>query len=283
VNDMRQWMRKGVAAIAAPIATSVLFFACGKSESNPARPPKAAAKGDVDVASRQSRGADGSEKTASPYADLTANLVEKTGLLPIGYIETQVDGTLRQCMGAYVGSGKMLTAAHCLAGVSLAGKCPPTLRIRWLRQEAGNYSVQEDAAACTDVVTTAKDVPAGSDLALVTLASVGTWPGEALQLETSSGVLAHRVKMVGPQGHNQSLLLRARLGTAYQDLGDFILTNAQHAPGFSGAPVYAGGDSTSTTVDPSSRAVGLHLGSLSGGSRMLKGEILKKFLEGAGK
>lgn len=263
-----------------------LLAACGKTDASSPRPggaPGAEQNGpsDADRGNRNTQGTGSPVPNSEmPFADLSTTLVEKAGLLPVGYFTLSFSGVERQCMGGYVGRGKFITAGHCFLGLPhVLGElvCPPELRIRWLKKEGDAFPLSGDKTACSKVSVTYREGSDPIDVAVVSLASLGTWPSVPLSFVNGGAALGKKVAMVGPQGTGASLYFRAYIGLAYEPNGNRINTNSAHRAGYSGAPVFLYSD-TGESFDVSAGAVGMHLGSGTGTSQFLRGEGLEPFL-----
>lgn len=259
--------------------------ACGKPDSSSPRPggsPGAGKGGGGDVDGANRNPPSGSRETMwdDGFSDLSGTLVEKAGLLPLGYFTLVFSGVERQCMGSYVGQGKFITAGHCFLGIpSVSGEvaCPSTLRIQWLKKEGSALLLSPDKTACTKANVTYREGADAMDVAVVRLANVGTWPSASVTFQNGSVALGKKVVMVGPQGIGESLYFRGNVGLAYEPNGTRINTNSAHRAGYSGTPVFLYSD-TEGTFEASAGAVGMHLGSGTGTSQFLRGESLEAFL-----
>lgn len=214
---------------------------------------------------------------ASPFADLSTTLVEKSGLLPIGYFEATALGVVRPCMGAYVGQGRFVTAAHCLAGLEDGG-CPVSVRFRWLRFDQGSWSLGADSTACEAVRKSSGGDASGSDIAVVRLAVLGTWPAEGLSFETPESHVSKLTWMVGPQGMGDVVALRTRSGRFYELRPNYFLFSAAPTPGFSGTPVFLAPESGPPSLTLESRILGLYMGASDGAARVFRSERVAAFL-----
>jgi Trypsin len=167
----------GTAATPQPRASTTAPGASVSTESGPAT--------DVGGRSKPSTGA-----APQPFVDLTTTLVEKAGLLSIGFFELAIEENARQCMGSYVGNGRFVTAAHCFRGIAGLPSCPPAMRIRWLKSEADRAHVLSgDSTACESIQRTETEGDDGLDIAIVKLARRGSWPAQALTFLPSAQVM----------------------------------------------------------------------------------------------
>jgi len=270
------------------VVTSCAFAAaCGKPEvtdsqkgnPTPGEVPAVTKNTGRDVGASSETSSRAQPKPAqSPYADISTTLVEKAGILPLGFFVFKFGDVERQCMGSYVGSGRFITAAHCFSGVAGLPFCPPNLRIQWLKSDGGSYQLSGDKTACTSVKSVLREGDDAIDVAVVKLASLGTWPAAVLTIQSSSGVISKKVKMIGPQGTGPSLYFRAYVGEPLEYSGNFFHHNAPHKAGYSGAPVFAQVDG-GAPIDFTTAAVGLHVGMASGAVRAQKGEIVLEHMK----
>ena len=267
MKALSHFLRRAVSLLLA--AACVFVAACGKPE----------------VSGSPSGKADDSPAFApvsakpipNPYQDISSTLVEKEGVLPLGYFAFKFGDVERQCMGSYVGGGRFLTAAHCFSGIVGLPLCPPSLRVQWLKSNGQSYQLSGDATACESVRSIHKEGDDAVDVAIVKLASLGTWPASALSIHSSAGVISKKVKMIGPQGSGSSLYFRAFVGEPLEYSGNFIHHNAPHKSGYSGSPLFAQVDG-GAPIDFNSAAVGLHVGMASGAVRAQKGEVILEHL-----
>lgn len=268
-----------------------LVASCGKADTSTSKPPPPSSESDslasevgvrVDTpkTSPSSNPEVAKALEPSPLSDLSSTLVQKDGLLPLGYFTLSFSGIERQCMGAYVGQGRFVTAGHCFLGLpSMAGdvSCPSNLRIRWLVQEGEAFPLSNDKTACTKAQVTYREDSDPMDVAIVTLENRGTWPSAPLKFVNGGVALGKKVAMVGPQGSGSSLYFRVYVGEAFEANGKLLNSNSAHKAGYSGTPVFLYSE-TGGPLGALSGAVGIHLGSSTGTSRLLRGEWIESLL-----
>jgi hypothetical protein len=270
----------GAFAPSCVISSCLLLISCGRGDpgradaGTDARGTLPAPAPDSDVAAVRAE-----PTTSGPFADLSTTLVEKAGVMPIGYFEVALaGGVIQQCMGGYVGKGRFVTAGHCFRGVETLPACPQNLRFTWLKADGSLDAGNPDRTGCLEA-TVREEQATGIDFALVKLTSAGTWPEDALRFGTSAGAAGKRIKFAGPQGLGANLLIRMFTGFVVEIRANDHITNAKHRPGYSGTPVFVEQTDGLTPINPSSEAIGIHLGSVGSASRQLKGEVIQELLK----